>query len=98
MSVCDRYQDVASNFLAVLGEHDRSKSEGHEVKAKVAQIIWHEQYKGQEDYWRNDIALLEPDECVTFNKYISPVCLPVNDSTADMYSCYSTGWGKNAST
>jgi len=90
------YRESAEDFLVILGEFDRSKDEGYEVQVKVRSIIVHENYIGQANYWHDDLALIELESCVTFNKYISPVCLPKNDSTKDIYNCYSTGWGRDA--
>ena len=42
----------------------------------------------------SDLAVLFLEEPVTFNDYIQPLCLPLqNESFASFGQCWSSGWG-----
>ena len=64
-----------SQFRAVAGEHDLTRSEGNrEQIRKVTRLIKHEDYDATT--YENDIALLELNERLDFdNEYVRPIAL-----------------------
>merc|ERR1712212_579967 len=80
-----------SSFSVRVGDHDTRKSEGTEATYQVKRVYKHPSYNPRQlDY---DIALFELARPITFNKYVSPVCLPSADPPVGT-KCYITGWGK----
>uniref|UniRef100_A0A3P9AXH9 Zgc:100868 n=1 Tax=Maylandia zebra TaxID=106582 RepID=A0A3P9AXH9_9CICH len=85
--------DCCSLGLTVnLGRQSLQGSNPNAVSRTVTQIIKHPNYNsGTND---NDVCLLRLSSPVTFNNYISPVCLAASDSI--FYSgvnSWVTGWG-----
>uniref|UniRef100_A0A3B3HJY1 Peptidase S1 domain-containing protein n=1 Tax=Oryzias latipes TaxID=8090 RepID=A0A3B3HJY1_ORYLA len=82
-----------------VGADGRSLLEGsnpNNVSQTVTTVIVHPNYNSTSS--DNDIALLQLSSPVTFNNYISPVCLSATNST--FYSgvnTWVTGWGNNES-
>ena len=81
-----------------LGDHDRFKHEGMEVKMEVSETIIHPEYKypDGEPAPQYDIALLKLKKDINFmeHTHIRPICLPKN--TLEDYTGYVTtvtGWG-----
>ncbi|XP_039897566.1 transmembrane protease serine 9-like isoform X1 [Simochromis diagramma] len=75
-----------------LGRQSLRGSNPNAVSRTVTQIIKHPNYNSGTD--DNDICLLRLSSPVTFNNYISPVCLAASDSI--FYSgvnSWVTGWG-----
>ncbi|XP_007542517.1 polyserase-2-like [Poecilia formosa] len=75
-----------------LGRQSQEGSNPNEQIRTAAQIIVHPEYSAATD--DNDIALIKLSSAVTFNNYISPVCLAAAGST--FYSgvnSWVTGWG-----
>lgn len=88
--VYGREARVAAHSV-VVGEHDRARHEGPEVKHKVEKIIIH---KGYDQYeMNNDIAMIKLATPVAFNKFVSPVCLPEKEVPVGT-KCFITGFGK----
>jgi len=81
-----------SKFLVAVGEHDTSHREGMERWYRVKKIYEHPDYN-QPSMLNNDIAVLEVDPPIMFNRYAQPVCLP-DKSLPSGTDCYVTGWGK----
>ncbi|PWA32041.1 hypothetical protein CCH79_00020708, partial [Gambusia affinis] len=83
-----------SDITAVyLGRQSQQGSNPNQQSRTVAQIIVHPNYNSPVSN-DNDIALIKLSSAVTFNNYISPVCLATAGST--FYSgvdSWITGWG-----
>ncbi|KAM6904667.1 serine protease 33-like [Xenentodon cancila] len=81
-----------AQFKVYLGRHSQQGSNPNEVSRSVTQIIIHFGYNSATN--NNDIALLKLSSTVTFNTYISPVCLAASDSTFfSGVDTWTTGWG-----
>uniref|UniRef100_A0A8C8DN99 Peptidase S1 domain-containing protein n=1 Tax=Oryzias sinensis TaxID=183150 RepID=A0A8C8DN99_9TELE len=82
----------ASDVTVVLGLQSLEGSNPNSVSRTVTTVIVHPNYiSNTKD---NDIALLQLSSPVTFNNYITPVCLAATNST--FYSgvnTWVTGWG-----
>uniref|UniRef100_A0A8C8DP14 Peptidase S1 domain-containing protein n=1 Tax=Oryzias sinensis TaxID=183150 RepID=A0A8C8DP14_9TELE len=81
----------ASGVNVVLGLQSLQGSNPNNVSRKITRLILHENYNSNTK--DNDIALLQLSSPVTFNNYITPVCLPSTGST--FYSgvnTWVTGW------
>lgn len=67
------------------------------VDIAIGQIILHENYNPLDENKHNDIALIRLKEEVTFTIYISPICLPLEESlSADNLAgvnMTAAGWG-----
>ncbi|XP_069505706.1 transmembrane protease serine 9 [Ambystoma mexicanum] len=79
-------------WMAFAGTTTLSGTDRSTVKATIKQIIKHPSYNPDTaDY---DVAVLELDTPLVFNKYIQPICLP---SPAHVFPtgkpCIITGWG-----
>uniref|UniRef100_A0A3B3YYN3 Peptidase S1 domain-containing protein n=1 Tax=Poecilia mexicana TaxID=48701 RepID=A0A3B3YYN3_9TELE len=78
--------------VLVLGLQSLTGTNPNKVTRTVAQVIRHPSFSIST--LDNDIALIKLSSAVTFNNYISPVCLAAADST--FYSgvnSWVTGWG-----
>ncbi|XP_069072423.1 transmembrane protease serine 9 [Pleurodeles waltl] len=85
------YQDPAV-WSAILGTTTMSGTDSSSVTAMITQIIKHPLYNPDSaDY---DVAVLELDSPLVFNKYIQPICLPSPTYVfPDGMSCVISGWG-----
>eukprot|EP00794_Sanderia_malayensis_P015693 gene15693-17276_t len=82
-----------SSYYVVLGEHDRSRTEGTEVRKYLDKIVLHPGYSKKITY-NNDIAVLKMASPVIFNRRIAPVCLPRQGTQVQLQKqCYVSGWG-----
>uniref|UniRef100_A0A3P9MCU4 Peptidase S1 domain-containing protein n=1 Tax=Oryzias latipes TaxID=8090 RepID=A0A3P9MCU4_ORYLA len=82
----------ASGVNVVLGLQSQHGSNPNRVSQTIATLIIHPNYNSKTE--DNDIALLQLSSPVTFNNYITPVCLSATNST--FYSgvnTWVTGWG-----
>ncbi|KAK2880788.1 hypothetical protein Q8A67_018056 [Cirrhinus molitorella] len=88
---------VVSYHRAIFGEHNRGSSvEPVQVKL-VSKVITHPLYSRAT--LNNDIALLKLSSPVTLTPRISPVCLaPTTFTIQTGTRCFTTGWGKTATT
>uniref|UniRef100_A0A669CUZ1 Peptidase S1 domain-containing protein n=1 Tax=Oreochromis niloticus TaxID=8128 RepID=A0A669CUZ1_ORENI len=80
-----------SGVTVTLGRQSLQGSNPNAVSRTVTKIIPHPNYNSTS--FNNDICLLQLSSPVTFNNYISPVCLAASDST--FYSgvnSWVTGW------
>ncbi|XP_015248484.1 PREDICTED: transmembrane protease serine 9-like [Cyprinodon variegatus] len=81
-----------SGITVYLGRQSQQGSNPNEVSRTVTQIIVHPGFSFST--LDNDIALMKLSSTVTFNAYISPVCLAASNSS--FYSgvnSWVTGWG-----
>uniref|UniRef100_A0A674K413 Peptidase S1 domain-containing protein n=1 Tax=Terrapene triunguis TaxID=2587831 RepID=A0A674K413_9SAUR len=91
MSVHFRFQDPAV-WVAYMGTISLSGSDSSTVKAGVGRIIPHPSYNT--DTADFDVAVLELDSPVPFNKYIQPACLPgPGHHFPAGRKCLISGWG-----
>uniref|UniRef100_A0A3B3HB40 Peptidase S1 domain-containing protein n=1 Tax=Oryzias latipes TaxID=8090 RepID=A0A3B3HB40_ORYLA len=82
----------ASGVTVVLGLQSLQGSNPNRVSRTITTLIIHPNYNSETS--DNDIALLQLSSPVTFNNYITPVCLSATNST--FYSgvnTWVTGWG-----
>uniref|UniRef100_A0A668UX37 Peptidase S1 domain-containing protein n=1 Tax=Oreochromis aureus TaxID=47969 RepID=A0A668UX37_OREAU len=83
---------INSQWVVKLHTEQDLGSNPNAVSRTVTQIIKHPNYNSET--FDNDICLLQLSSSVTFNSYISPVCLASSNST--FYSgvnSWVTGWG-----
>ncbi|KAK7938288.1 hypothetical protein WMY93_001614 [Mugilogobius chulae] len=75
-----------------LGRHNRDISNSNEITRSVSDIIKHPSYNSKTS--DNDLCLLKLSSPVTFNNYISPVCLAGTGNTPSAGTAvWVTGWG-----
>ncbi len=88
------YTQSKSNYEVILGAHDRHINEPTQKTFLVKEIIQHPNFNSKtRDYDYGIIKLYNP---VSFNGYMSPVCLPDKDTKLDdNIKTYLTGWGYN---
>uniref|UniRef100_A0A671PBR2 Zgc:153968 n=1 Tax=Sinocyclocheilus anshuiensis TaxID=1608454 RepID=A0A671PBR2_9TELE len=90
----DFYRLNASTTVIYLGRQWQIGTNPHQISRTVAQIIIHPKYN-PDNFFENDIALVQLSSSVTFNDYIRPVCLAAAGSTFDAGTeSWITGWGK----
>ncbi|CAN0164070.1 unnamed protein product [Bubo scandiacus] len=87
-------EDV-SNWRILVGKHNLSHSEStqrvYHVKLIYQHEWFHQNHSNRLDY---DIALVEPVEDVTANRFVHYACLPRRGSSLHPgQSCWVTGWG-----
>jgi secreted trypsin-like serine protease len=89
-------QASLSGYTVVLGDHNRTTSEGTEQFRTVAQIIVHPSYNAST--YNNDLALFKLSSAVTLNSRVQLVTLERSNTglTAGV-STIVTGWGTTSS-
>ncbi|KAL3986554.1 KRAB domain-containing zinc finger protein [Sarotherodon galilaeus] len=88
---------TVSSLTVNLGRQSLQGSNPNAVSRTVTKIITHPNYNSIT--YNSDICLLQLSSSVTFNNYISPVCLAASNST--FYSgvnTWVTGWGSTGET
>jgi len=88
----ERFPHLPQMWSIRVGEHNRKADEGSEADYNVKKIIMHPDYGTPSDL-NNDIAVIELQTPIKFNKYVQPLCLPDKDVPVGT-QCYITGWGK----
>lgn len=89
-------QGSLSGYTVVLGDHDRTVSEGTEQSRTVIQIIVHSGYNSST--YVNDIALFKLSSAVTLNSRVQLVTLERNNTALGAgVSTTVTGWGTTSS-
>uniref|UniRef100_A0AB38ZE92 Venom S1 protease 23 n=1 Tax=Ectomocoris sp. TaxID=3104572 RepID=A0AB38ZE92_9HEMI len=78
-------------IAVVLGEHDITKESKTRLTIDVRRIIEHQKFNKLTLF--NDIAVLVLKDKVPFNKYIGPVCLPIEEKNLDHKYVRIIGWG-----
>ena len=85
----DTFININVSKSTRVGEHDTKKKEGSETDYKVKKVFQHPGFD-KPTTLNNDIAVLELEKPIQFNKYVQPACLPeffVKPGT----ECYVTG-------
>ncbi|NWV29120.1 FA9 factor, partial [Origma solitaria] len=85
------------NLTAVAGEHNVRSDDHTEQRRKVVKLLPHPTYNAAINEYHNDIALLELDEPLTFNSYVTPICLGSREFTNALLKQgvgTVSGWGK----
>ncbi|KAI0218623.1 Chymotrypsinogen B, partial [Lamellibrachia satsuma] len=89
---CCRKGYKQSQLRVIVGEHNRSHSEGTESTLAIDRILRHPLYsKGT--FRNNDIALVKLKSSLEYCREVAPVCLPVTDISPGTV-CVTTGWGR----
>ncbi|KAF5903228.1 transmembrane protease serine 9-like, partial [Clarias magur] len=84
---------MASQVTVKLGLYTLEGYNAYRESRWLANVIIHPDYKKEQ--YDNDIALLQLSSVVTFNDYITPVCLAETGSTFHNGTMtWVTGWGK----
>ncbi|NXU75169.1 FA9 factor, partial [Oreotrochilus melanogaster] len=63
------------NVTAVAGEYNTQEDDHTEQRRQVVRILPHYTYNATINKHHNDIALLELDKPLTFNSYVTPICI-----------------------
>ncbi|NWI06636.1 FA9 factor, partial [Tichodroma muraria] len=85
------------NLTAVAGEHDVRSDDHTEQRRKVVRLLPHPTYNASINEYHNDIALLQLDQPLTFNSYVTPICLGSREFTNALLKQgvgTVSGWGK----
>ncbi|XP_008639707.1 PREDICTED: coagulation factor IX [Corvus brachyrhynchos] len=85
------------NLSAVAGEHNVESDDHTEQWRKVVRLLPHPTYNAAINEYHNDIALLELDQPLTFNSYVTPICLGSREFTNALLKQgigTVSGWGK----
>lgn len=83
--------------LLCAGEHDVMSDDHTEQLRKVVRLLPHPTYNASINEYHNDIALLELEQPLTFNSYVTPVCLGSREFTNALLKQgvgTVSGWGK----
>ena len=80
------------DITVISGRLNVSKNEPQQVTSKVAKIFLHEDFN-QPSWYNNDIALLELEEPIQFNKYINMACIGTKDPADGTDTVIVSGWG-----
>ncbi|XP_047700672.1 coagulation factor IX isoform X2 [Prionailurus viverrinus] len=84
-------------ITVVAGEHNTEETEHTEQKRNVIRTILHHSYNASVNKYSHDIALLELDEPLTLNSYVTPICVADREYTNTFLKFgygYVSGWGK----
>ena len=89
---CCRKGHKLSQLRVIVGEHNRSHSEGTGSTLTIDRIVRHPLYsKGT--FRNNDIALVKLKGSLEFRREVAPVCLPLTEISPGTV-CVTTGWGR----
>ncbi|XP_013889514.1 cationic trypsin [Austrofundulus limnaeus] len=91
------FQNSASKGVTIyLGRQNPNNFNPNEQQFTASQVIVHPNHNSETN--DNDVALLQLSSTVTFNKYISPVCLATADSVFPAgLNSWVTGFGTTSS-
>lgn len=82
----------AKELTVRLGEYNLEEAnETRNRDFRIDEIYQHIDF--DETTYNNDISILKLQQPVSFNSYIWPVCMPLNDFNLDKYSGIVIGWG-----
>ncbi|XP_067265125.1 trypsin-like isoform X1 [Chanodichthys erythropterus] len=88
-------QIPASRLTVHLGEHNITTEEGTEQRIRAEKVIPHPDYNDLP--LNNDFMLIKLKEPAIFNKYVKPIPLATNCSSAGE-QCLVSGWGNQNTT
>ncbi|KAM8964878.1 coagulation factor IX [Sarcophilus harrisii] len=86
-----------NEITVVAGEHDTETKEGTEQTRRVIRVIPHHTYNASKNMYSNDIALLELEEPLKLNEYVTPICVADRKYTnlfLKLAKGTVSGWGK----
>ncbi|XP_023058339.1 coagulation factor IX isoform X2 [Piliocolobus tephrosceles] len=89
--------ETGAKITVVAGEHNIEETEHTEQKRNVIRIIPHHNYNATINKYNHDIALLELDEPLVLNSYVTPICIADKEYTnifLKFGSGYVSGWGR----
>ncbi|XP_008491890.1 coagulation factor IX [Calypte anna] len=84
------------NVTAVAGEYNTQEDDHTEQRRQVVRILPHYTYNATINKHHNDIALLELDKPLTFNSYVTPICIGSQKFTNELLKHGTgtvSGWG-----
>ncbi|NWI88493.1 FA9 factor, partial [Pitta sordida] len=84
------------NITVVAGEHNTEKNDRTEQRRGVVKMLPHPTYNATINEYHNDIALLELDQPLIFNSYVTPICLGSREFTNALLKQGTgtvSGWG-----
>ncbi|XP_065771964.1 coagulation factor IX isoform X2 [Muntiacus reevesi] len=84
-------------ITVVAGEHNTEEPEPTEQKRNVIRAIPYHGYNASINKYSHDIALLELDEPLKLNSYVTPICIADREYTNIFLKFgygYVSGWGK----
>ncbi|XP_076203080.1 coagulation factor IX [Aptenodytes patagonicus] len=84
------------DVTAVAGEYNTDKEDNTEQRRKVVKILPHPTYNATIHKHHNDIALLELDQPLSFNSYVTPICIGSREFTNALLKHGTgtvSGWG-----
>ncbi|XP_010081488.1 PREDICTED: coagulation factor IX [Pterocles gutturalis] len=73
--------NAGDNVTAVAGEYNTNEDDNTEQRRKVVKILPHPTYDATINKHHNDIALLELDQPLSFNSYVTPICIGSREFT-----------------
>ncbi|XP_038604395.1 coagulation factor IX [Tachyglossus aculeatus] len=84
-------------ITVIAGEHNVDDDDKTEQRRPVKQAILHPNYDAQISKYNNDIALLELENPLNLNRYITPICI-ANKEYTNLFTRNGvgtvSGWGK----
>ncbi|KAL5019337.1 hypothetical protein ScPMuIL_005059 [Solemya velum] len=82
----------ASDYLVILGDHSRSRTEGTEQTINIKSIEWHSGWVSSSFLlFPNDIAVMTLEEDAELNEHVDTIAL--GSSSTSTANCFITGWG-----
>ncbi|KAM6061467.1 coagulation factor IX [Chlamydotis macqueenii] len=69
------------DVTAVAGEYNTMEDDNTEQRRKVVRVVPHHTYNATINKHHNDIALLELDKPLSFNSYVTPICIGSREFT-----------------
>uniref|UniRef100_A0A8C3V0T4 Coagulation factor IX n=1 Tax=Catharus ustulatus TaxID=91951 RepID=A0A8C3V0T4_CATUS len=85
------------NLTVVAGEHDVTSDDHTEQRRRVVRLLPHPTYDASVNEYHNDIALLELEQPLTLNSYVTPICLGSREFTNALLKQgvgTVSGWGR----
>uniref|UniRef100_A0A8B9NHD6 Coagulation factor IX n=1 Tax=Accipiter nisus TaxID=211598 RepID=A0A8B9NHD6_9AVES len=86
----------AQATLVSAGEYNTNEEDNTEQRRKVVKILPHPTYNATINKHHNDIALLELDRPLSFNSYVTPICIGSREFTNALLKHGTgtvSGWG-----
>jgi len=91
---CIDLDNMGNKHFIYVGAHNMRSKDGYFKQIGVKRIIVHPNWNPDRVSDGNDIALLELDETISFNKAVQPICLPLAGSSySSGMKFVVSGWG-----